>query len=154
MIYLLFQVQKTATLYSNRGVVNQFMGNIVSAMNDYQAAVKLDPTHILAHFNIGNILFHQRLFDQAITSYSKAIAHCINDDDSILVNRAIAYSILKQTGKAEEDFERAIEANPYSAHAYFNRGNLYRSLSQYDKAEQDYKKGMYNYYSLLCRWSG
>ena len=65
----------------------------------------------------------------------------MNDDDSILVNRAIAYSILKQTEKAEDDFKHAIEANPYSAHAYFNRGNLYRSLCQYDKAELDYKKG-------------
>ena len=117
------------------------MGDIVSAMNDYKFALRMDDTHVLAHFNIGNVLFHQRLFDQAITSYSKAIAHCTRPDDSILVNRAIAYSILRDTEKALEDFEKAIEANPYSAHAHFNRGNLYKSLEKYEKAEEDYKRG-------------
>ena len=32
--------------------------------------------------------------------------------------------------------------NPYAAHAYFNRGNLYRSLGDYSSAELDYKKGI------------
>lgn len=110
-------------------------------MNDYEAALKLDHTHILAHFNIGNVLFHQRLFDQALNSYTEAISHCVQDDDSILINRAITYSIMQQTDSAMEDFERALKANPYSAHAYFNRGNLYKSLGEYEKAEEDYKKG-------------
>lgn len=135
------QVRKTAMLYTNRGVVNQFMGDIVSAMNDYQAAIRLDRTHVLAHFNVGNVLFHQRLFDQAVANYSTAISHCVGEDDSILVNRGIAYSMLRQSDQALKDFGRAIEANPYSAHAYFNRGNLYKSMEMYEKAEEDYKKG-------------
>ena len=40
------------------------MGDIVSAMNDYQEAVKVDPQYTLAHFNVGNILFQQRHFRQ------------------------------------------------------------------------------------------
>ena len=117
------------------------MGHVVSAMSDYKHAIQLDPTHVLAHFNIANVLFHQRLFDQAITSYTNAISHCVDDDDSILLNRAIAYSITKQRDKAMVDFERAIEANPFSAHAYFNRGNLHKSMGDLVKAEEDYKKG-------------
>ncbi len=39
------------------------------------------------------------------------------------------------------DFREAILVNPYSAHAYFNRGNLYRSLGEFKKAEQDYMQG-------------
>ncbi len=119
------------------------MGDVLTAMNDYKSALQLDNTHVLAHFNIGNILFHQRLFDQAVTRYSKAISHCSTDDDSILVNRAIAYFMLRNMDAALEDFARAIEANPYSAHGYFNRGNLYKSLGEYEKAEEDYKKGSF-----------
>ena len=121
--------------------MNQFMGDTVSAMNDYQAAIKLDHTYVLAHFNIGTIEFHQRLFTHALASYSKALSHCVRDDDSILVNRAITYSILRDMENALADFRRAISANPYSAHAYFNRGNLNKSLGEYEKAEDDYKKG-------------
>lgn len=135
------QISKTATLLTNRGVVSQFMGDVVSAMNDYEYALKLDPSHVLAHFNTGNVLFHQRLFDQALTSYTEAVTHSVQEDDSFLVNRAITHSILKQPEKAMADFKRAIEINPYSAHAYFNRGNLYKSTGEYTKAEEDYKKG-------------
>ncbi len=38
------------------------MGDIVSAMNDYQEAAKIESSYFLAHFNMGNILFHQRHF--------------------------------------------------------------------------------------------
>ena len=135
-------MKRTATLLSNRGVVNQFMGDIASAMNDYQMALKLDHTHILAHFNVGNVLFHQRLFGQAVTHYSMALTHSPSPDDSILVNRGIAYSMLKEVERAEGDFRCALEVNCYSAHAHFNRGNLYKSLGRYDEAEQDYKRGI------------
>lgn len=117
------------------------MGDIVSAMKDYKHAIKLDPTHVLAHFNTGNVLFHQRLFKHALSSYDKAVFHCSEADDSILVNRAIVCSILRETDRAEEDFKRAIEVNQHSAHAYFNRGNLYKSIGEYEKALEDYEKG-------------
>lgn len=136
------QIRKSATLLTNRGVVNEFMDDIISAMNDYKSAIRLDPKCVLAHFNIGNALFRQRLFEQAVTSYSKALSHCLSEDDSILMNRGIAYSMLKDTDKAKEDFRRAIEVNPYSAHAHFNRGNLFKSLGEYEEAEMDYKRGM------------
>ena len=40
------------------------MGDETSAMEDYQRATILDSHYFLAHFNAGNILFHQKLFKQ------------------------------------------------------------------------------------------
>lgn len=74
-------------------------------------------------------------------SYTKALSGT-DSDDSIFVNRAIAHVMLRDTGQALEDFNEAIQVNPYSAHAYFNRANLYRSLGEYSQAEQDYKQGL------------
>ena len=34
-----------------------------------------------------------------------------------------------------------VEINPNAAHAYFNRGNLYKSYHKYSLAEEDYKTG-------------
>lgn len=42
-------------------------------------------------------------------------------------------------------FPLPVEANPYAAHIYFNRGNLQRSLENYESAEQDYRKGTIMY---------
>lgn len=35
------------------------------------------------------------------------------------------------------------DVNPYAAHIYYNRGNLYKALSRYEEAEEDYRKGEY-----------
>ena len=76
---------------------------------------------------------------QAITSYTRALSS--RQDDSILLNRAIAHSIIHETKQALLDFDLAIELNPHSAPAFFNIGNLHCSLGNYSSAEQDYKKG-------------
>lgn len=135
------QVCKSALLLTNRGVIYQFMGDIVSAMNDYHEAVQIEPKYSLAHFNMGNILFQQRHFKQAVVSYTKAMGEKDNND-FVFLNRAIAFVMLRDTQSAIDDFSKAIQVNPFSAHAHFNRGNLYHSLGEFEKAEQDYKQAL------------
>lgn len=78
---------------------------------------------------------------QAIDCYTKAAVNTESNLDSVLVNRAIAYVMLQDIESALSDFKEAILVNPDSAHAHFNRGNLYRSLEEFKKAEEDYKQG-------------
>ena len=52
--------------------------------------------------------------------------------------------MLRNAQGALEDFKAAIKLSPYTAHIYFNRGNLYASMGQFDKAEADYSKGKMN----------
>lgn len=49
--------------------------------------------------------------------------------------------MLRDAQGALEDFKAAIKLSPYTAHVYFNRGNLYASMGHFDKAEADYSKG-------------
>ena len=58
------KLEATAELYTNRGVVNQFMQDHHNAMRDYQSAIKEDPTYALAYFNAANLYFHNRQFRQ------------------------------------------------------------------------------------------
>ena len=37
----------------------------------------------------------------------------------------------------------AAGVNPYAAHIYYNRGNLYKALGRYEEAEEDYRQGEY-----------
>ena len=43
---------------------SQFMGDLVNAIRDYQAAVKTDPSYSLAYYNAANVYFRQRQFKQ------------------------------------------------------------------------------------------
>ena len=62
---------QSAALLTNRGVIHQFMGDLVNAMRDYQKAVSVQSDYSLAHFNIGNVLFQQRHFKQVCYMYLK-----------------------------------------------------------------------------------
>ena len=48
--------------------------------------------------------------------------------------------MLKDSGGALRDFDRAVKISPHSAHIYFNRANLYASTGAHEKAERDYTK--------------
>jgi tetratricopeptide (TPR) repeat protein len=49
--------------------------------------------------------------------------------------------MLRDAQGALEDFKAAIKLSPYTAHVYFNRGNLYASMGHFDKAEAAMPKG-------------
>jgi tetratricopeptide (TPR) repeat protein len=53
------------------------------------------------------------------------------------VNRGATYANLKLYEKAIEDFNRAMEIDPYLAMAYGNRGTIWSYLKQFDKAIED-----------------
>ncbi|XP_074853635.1 tetratricopeptide repeat protein 6 [Carettochelys insculpta] len=125
-----------AQLLTNRGVINQFMGHLNSAMKDYQQAVTINPGYALAYFNAANIYFHHRQFSQANFYYSKVLQLDPRNESAVL-NRAITNTLLRKIEEAKEDFEKAICLCPFSAAVYFNRANLYRTLKQYELAEKD-----------------
>lgn len=135
------KISKTAEMLTNRGVVQQFMGDFVNAIRDYQAAVKIDPSYALAYYNAANVYFRQRQFKQALNYLNKALSWYA-DDESAVLNRAITKVMLKDTKGAIRDFNRAVELNPYAAHVYFNRANLYASLRKYKESEDDYTRAL------------
>ena len=91
-------------------------------MRDYEMAIMCNRKYGLAYFNMGNVLFHHRQFQQvcnylsygkicviqhdylqAVDAYNKAV-EASPSDDSYLLNRAIAKSLLKDYDGALGDF--------------------------------------------------
>jgi tetratricopeptide (TPR) repeat protein len=134
----LFPSPETLT---NRGVVHCFLGDRPNAMRDYQRALTIDPKYPLAHFNIGNMLFSEHRFRDAIRSYSKALEGG-SHGDVVLVNRALAREMVGEREGAMADLSGAISLNPHAAHAFFNRGNLYRCRGDLQAAQQDYQSAL------------
>ncbi|XP_041070110.1 uncharacterized protein ttc6 [Carcharodon carcharias] len=135
------KISQSAKLFTNRGVISQFTGDLPNAMRDYQKAITLDPTYSLAYFNAANLYFYNRQFSQAHDYYTKAI-DLQPGDESALLNRAICRVLLQHAKEALEDFQEAINLSPYSAHIYFNRANLYATLKQFKDAEKDYSQAL------------
>ncbi|XP_062824366.1 tetratricopeptide repeat protein 6 isoform X1 [Anolis carolinensis] len=131
----------SAELLTNRGVINQFMGYLNCAMNDYQQAITVDPNYALAYFNAANIYFLNRQFVQANNYYSKALT-LDPKNESAFLNRAITNTLLKKFEEAKADFENAICLSPFSAAIYFNKANLHKTLQQYEQAEEDISKAL------------
>jgi len=135
------KIEASAEFLTNRGVINQFMGDIVNAMRDYQAAIKKDPSYSLAYYNAANLYLGHRQFQQALEYYDRAIGWDENDE-SAYINRAVTRVMMKNFDGALEDFSKAAELSPFSAHLYFNRANLNASMGRYESAERDYTKAL------------
>ncbi|XP_063677695.1 uncharacterized protein LOC134813749 isoform X3 [Bolinopsis microptera] len=131
----------TPTMLTNRGVIQQYMNDSANAMNDFQQAIEADPTYSLAYFNAANLYFNMRLFEKALKYYDAAVKNSVNDEGAVL-NRAIAKALLKDYKGALIDFDTAISLNPFAAHSYFNRGNLYLAMGENAAAEDDYRKAL------------
>ncbi|XP_064221796.1 tetratricopeptide repeat protein 6 [Aotus nancymaae] len=135
------KINTTAEFLTNRGVIHEFMGHKQNAMKDYQEAISLNPKYSLAYFNAGNIYFHHRQFSQASDYFSKALKFD-PENEYVLMNRAIANTILKNYEEAKEDFANLIERCPFWAAVYFNRAHFYSCLKQYELAEEDLNKAL------------
>ena len=57
------------------------MGDRVNAMQDYNLALKEDPTYALAYFNAANIYFHSRQFKQVSVQACDDDGCGFDDDD-------------------------------------------------------------------------
>ena len=73
-------------------------------------------------------------------SYSKALERG-SHGDVVLVNRGLAREMVGEREGAMADLSGAISLNPHAAHAFFNRGNLYRCRGDLQAAQQDYQSG-------------
>ena len=134
-------IAKTADSLNLRGVVNQFIGDRMNAMNDYQAAKNLDPTHSLACYNAANLYLVHRQFAQAISYYTKAI-DWNNKDPAAFLNRAIARTVTNDLEGALEDLKSCEVLSPHWSHMYYNRAYVYYLSGKYQLAEDDYTRAL------------
>jgi tetratricopeptide (TPR) repeat protein len=98
-------------------------GQLDDATAVYRAILKKDPSHVLAHYNLGQIAQTRGDNRGAIAEYDKALATDANYSPAIY-NAAIAYEAIGDVTKAIEFYRRAIARDPNSAPATFRLGSL------------------------------
>lgn len=166
-------IEPTPLYYTERGTIHYYTGDSLNAVRDFEKALQLDPSFSLALYNLGNILLQQRLYSQACERFSRVLALHPCEDESLINRGLCYVAMGKNElaledfnnaseglREREEGRERGeggrgrlllvflcffflVSINPFAAHAYLNRGNIYKVKELYELAKKDYQKGLF-----------
>jgi tetratricopeptide (TPR) repeat protein len=124
-----------AKLFKDRSTCNHMLGDLTGALEDAETTVELARNEVNLN-NLGNMQQEAGLLDEAITSFTEAIA-LAPQDAFILTNRANTKNLKGDIEGALNDYTEAIERGDLTA--LFNRGNLKSNrLKDYDGAIADF----------------
>lgn len=87
--------------------------------------------------NRGNTEYLKGKLDDAMKLYAKAGNSCIEEKDKIENNKALVYAQRGKYQVAIEKLTEAIEYNPNSVYAHYNRGIIHLQIGKYPEAIQD-----------------
>ncbi len=110
-------------------------------LNQVFGFVKLQNKSSEDWFAEGNQLFDLQKYEEAISSYDKAIA--INPDDhEVWYNRGNSLDELQRYEEAIASYDKAIAINPDDHEVWYNRGLSLDELEKYEEAIASYDKAI------------
>ena len=111
------------------------------AINHYKNVIKINPSIVFAHYNLGLIYEKLGKVEQAKMNYKMAIK--VNPSFVYSYNNlGIISQIQGQKEKAIKYFKKIIEIDPKNLNGYNNIGLVYASLGRYEKALENYFKSL------------
>ncbi|RDD46126.1 Tetratricopeptide repeat protein 6 [Trichoplax sp. H2] len=122
--------------YAHRGIIYASMKRWPEAVSDFEAAVKLDKTIVLAHVNLGVIYMRQK---HDYTNAIRRLTSAIRIDPTYVrayVCRAEAYCYESLIQFGLKDYTRAIHLRPDNPKYYLYRGKLLLQMGELDLAGQ------------------
>jgi tetratricopeptide (TPR) repeat protein len=123
--------QTRVAAFNSRGNVHLSQRNYDRAIDDYNEAIRLDPTYAIGFNNRGLAYQRKGQIDRAIEDYDEAIR--LNPAYALaFANRATARQIKGRLDLAIEDSDKAIGINRGLAAAFFARADAYRDKAQWD----------------------
>ena len=114
--------------------------NMPAAEECLKSAMRLEPANKLNFAlltNLGTIQRHQGKFEDALMSYSAALAQRPKDE-FILLNRAKLYTEMGETEKAIYDYSTILTNDPTHEQCLYSRGLLYINTGELMLAETDF----------------
>ncbi len=125
-----------ATKYASMAF--QALGDTQSAIAMYEQAITVNQTDDRLHLELGNLLFGQDRFGEAIASYEEAVR--LYDDSTNRFSLGQAYMRTGRYSDAENQFEKIIRRGGLeSRNGYFGMGQALRSQKKYDDAIEQFE---------------
>ena len=124
--------------YNNLGEAYDKVGEYDLAVEEFEAALRLNPNYFFALSNLGNIYGKKKKYDQAILYTQKALEQK-PDYAPGHYNLAKALHLTGNPDQAMSSYRLAIKYNPYFEEAFFNLGFLAIERKQLEEAIENFK---------------
>jgi len=127
--------------YGHRGYAYYVTGKFDQAIQDFDQAMRLNPSFAPVFSLRGNAFYGKAAYDRAILDFDEAIRldpSVANDFN----NRGNAYYSKATYDRAIQDYDEAIRLNPSFADAFHNRGLAYRGKGDHDGAIRNYDEAI------------
>ena len=135
------QLPEDKTVYIERGLVYQNMGNHNMAIKDFKHAIQIDPRCIKAYYHNGTSKLKDGQIQAAIDDFTEAQ----NLDDTIpgiLDGLGQCYHAQKQYDLALEHYDDALKKRENDVEFLKNRSATYYDLKRYDDSARDLDKAL------------
>ena len=137
----LLSLMPVADAFLGRGCLRMNMGDIASALVDFDHAIEMEPTNAMAYSNRGSAYSRLQDIENALANYDLAIQH--NPDyPTAYANRAFAYYKVGRYEEGVADCNRAVALKPNQAYGYSNRGLCRAALGDKEGARADFQKAL------------
>ncbi|MGP3961528.1 tetratricopeptide repeat protein [Nonomuraea sp. 3N208] len=128
-------------LLANRAQLLAALGHAKEALEDYAAAIAIDPAFPDYYLERGNLLFKLGQHEEALADYERAMRAGPPLPEAYY-NRAELRIVRGDTGGALADLGRVIELDPDYLDAYINRAGLLAATGQDEEAMADVTAGL------------
>ncbi len=125
--------------YNNVGEAYDKLGNYSAAINEFKAALSLNPNYVFALSNLGNVYGKLKNYPESAKYFRKAITIKPNYAPANY-NLGKVLHIMGQPDQAREYYQKAIDANSYFAEAIFNLAHLETQLGLFDDSIKNYRR--------------
>jgi len=118
-----------------RGNIEALLERFAAAEASFREALGLLGPLPALHANLGNVLFEQERFAEALTAFDAALQANASPSPELLAQRAKAVYALGRRDDATQAWERVLERDPRSLEAMEQLLQLYMAGRQIDKLE-------------------
>ena len=138
---LLKEYPDSPVLFNTHGIISADLSMFDIATNDYEQALKRDPSFSDAHNNLGIISQKKEDFEGAINHFKKAIqidpeyAEAYNNLGVSLIDKG-------ELEAAIENFNKALQINRNYFEAYFGLGCAAKKLGDFKNAQNNFEAAL------------
>ena len=125
--------------WNNLGILAAREGNTTQAIEAFQHALQIDPSHSVALLNLGNAYRQEKDWNAAEKTLQKAFA-LSPDDAEVNYNLGMVYAQLTDSDRAFERLKQALALRPVYPEALNNLGVLYLRSRRVDEAIHSFEE--------------